>query len=787
MPRLLSLLLLVAALQCRPAGEAPPAPDAAAGGIPSFTLTDADSAAFGAEQLRGRVWIATVIFTRSQNNTPQQTAAMAALQQRLADDPARSGVRLVSLTAEPERDTPAVLRAYAARHGADATRWHFLTGPRPALTALVRDGLGLPVLSDSGGARPVTLSPRLVLVDRQMRVRGTYDAAALETLLADLDRVLPEAPHLDDGTGRTHLVYPPQNLDLGWLGERAQTQRAAAQDLDAFHDFRFTDRRAASGIGFRHRIVDNAGKAWMPNHYDHGNGVAVADVDGDGRLDLYFTTQVGRNALYRNLGGGRFEDVTETAGVALDGRVSVAASFADVDNDGDADLYVTSVRGGNALLLNDGGGRFTDASAASGLDYSGHSSGAVFFDYDRDGLLDLYLANVGVYTTDRRLPVTNGTSPEQTGGRYQFYEGREDAFIAHLFPGRAETGRLYRNLGNARFEDVTEAMGLRDDGWSGDAVPFDADSDGWTDLYVLNMQGDDAFFRNMEGRRFERRSRAVFPRTPWGTMGAATLDADGDGALDLLLTDMHSDMSQDVGPAQEKLKAAMQWPDSLLQTDGRSLFGNALFRNAGGGAFREISDAVGAENYWPWGPSAGDLNADGYDDVFIASSMNYPFRYGINTVLLNDGGRGFADAEFLLGVEPRPEGHRLTPWFTLACDGADATHEHCAGRTGEAVVWAARGSRSAAVFDLDDDGDLDVVTNDFNSEPLVLVSDLAERRGDALRYLQVRLQGTESNRDGLGAVVTVYAGDRAITRAMDGVSGYLSHSVMPLYFGLGEA
>ena len=138
----------------------------------------------------------------------------------------------------------------------------------------------------------------------------------------------------------------------------------------------------ASGITFRHRIVDDAGKTYKAAHYDHGNGLAIADVDGDGRTDLYFVSQVGGNQLWRSTGGGRFEDITASAGVAVPGKVSVSAGFADIDNDGDVDLYVTTVRGGNVLLQNDGKGRFRDITAAAGLTYVGHSSSAVFFDYD---------------------------------------------------------------------------------------------------------------------------------------------------------------------------------------------------------------------------------------------------------------------------------------------------------------------------------------------------------------------------------------------------------------------
>src|SRR5438132_4051043 len=162
------------------------------------------------------------------------------------------------------------------------------------------------------------------------------------------------------------------------LARRKEQQISAAKQFKAFYDFQFSDRISESKIRFETHVVDDAGKNLKPVHYDHGTGLAVADVDGDGLLDIYFVNQVGGNQLWRNLGGGRFENITAAAGVAVAGKVSVSASFADIDNDGDPDLYVTTVRGGNMLFENDGHGHFKDITAASGLGYSGHSSGAVF-------------------------------------------------------------------------------------------------------------------------------------------------------------------------------------------------------------------------------------------------------------------------------------------------------------------------------------------------------------------------------------------------------------------------
>ena len=569
------------------------------------------------------------------------------------------------------------------------------------------------------------------------------------------------ATYNSSGIHREDLVQ----LDLK---RRKDRQLRTVGKFKVFHDFQFENRLLESGVGFVHEAVDDGTKDHKPVHYDHGNGLAVADVDGDHLLDVYYLNQMGGNQLWRNLGGGRFEDITQKAGVALEDRISVAGSFADIDNDGDADLYVTTVRMGNVLFENDGKGRFRDITASAGLSYSGHSSGAVFFDYDRDGLLDLFLTNVGTYTHD------------ETGwGGY--FIGMTDAFAGHLKPERQEVSILYRNLGGRRFEDVSKSTGLVDPGFSGDASFTDFDGDGDPDLYVLNMQGDDRYYRN-DGGRFSDQTAALFPKTPWGAMGLKFFDYNNDGKMDLYITDMHSDMSERIYPRKEKKKANMQWTDEFLQGGSDNLFGNGFYRAEGKG-FREVSDEIGVENYWPWGLSAGDLNGDGFQDLFVASSMNYPFRYGINSVLLNQGGTTFMDSEFILGVEPRPVSAK--PWFQLDCSGADVKADLCRGKTGWLQVWGAYGSRASALFDYDGDGDLDILTNEFHSEPLVLASNLSERK--TLRYLKVRLKGTRSNRDGLGARVTVIAGDRKLVQYHDGKSGYLSQSLIPLYFGLGDA
>ena len=217
------------------------------------------------------------------------------------------------------------------------------------------------------------------------------------------------------------------DFTLPSLEANKQKQLQAAQTWKVFHDFQFSDHYEQSGITFEHHPVDDAARNYKAVHYDHGNGLAVADVDGDGRLDLYFVNQLGGNQLWRNLGHAKFENITAAAGVGLEDKICVTASFGDIDNDGLPDLFVTTARMGNFLFKNLGHGKFKDITQESGLGGgpARHSSGAVFFDFNNDGLLDLFVANVGVYTTNDK-------------GRGGFYLGRRDAFQGWHFPGRSE-------------------------------------------------------------------------------------------------------------------------------------------------------------------------------------------------------------------------------------------------------------------------------------------------------------------------------------------------------------
>ncbi len=572
------------------------------------------------------------------------------------------------------------------------------------------------------------------------------------------------------------LYIPPSIRQPPDLAQRQLVQQQNASSYTVFHNFTFTNHIDSSGITFQHRSLKDSGKDHRANHYDHGSSLASADVNHDGYPDLYFVNQAGPNQLWLNTGKGHFTNST-TPQLAIADRVCVAASFADIDNDGDADLYVTAVRDGNVLLLNDGTGHFTNHTTTAGLDYYGHSVGALFFDYNRDGYLDLFLSNVGRFTFDQAVRLDS---------QLTYYPGFKDAFGGHLKPERHEPNLLFHNLGNGRFKEMSSTLGLVDSTWSGAASTVDFNKDDWPDLYVLNMQGHDVYYQNMAGKGFVNHSLEYFPNTPWGSMGVKSFDYDNDGLFDLFVTDMHSDMSEDIPSQDEQKKSLMTYPEDFLKSNGRALFGNALFHNRNNGIFEEISQTLGLETYWPWGICTADFNADGWEDIFISAGMNYPFRYGINSLLLNARGKQFVASEFLLNIEPRQHRRTTTPWFQLDCSGADYDHQQCHNQSGQLQVYGALGSRAGIVLDLDLDGDLDIVTNDFNSAPMLLLSNLTEQQPD-LGYLKINLVGSASNRSGLGALIRVYADEHIYSKRHDGLSGYLAQSLLPLYFGLDHA
>jgi hypothetical protein len=556
----------------------------------------------------------------------------------------------------------------------------------------------------------------------------------------------------------------------GWFLRRPWSHTGALQSTTRF-------RECAEEVGLKwrmHLLTNEQGATFKINLYDHGSGVAVGDFDGDGRDDIYFANELGRNALYRNKGDGTFEDVAAAAGVALGDRVCVAATFIDYDNDGSLDLYVTSTRGGNVLFRNRGDGTFQDVTKEAGLVHVGHSQTAVFFDFDNDGWLDLFLTNTAAWTSD-------------------FYDKREHYWIgkealAGVALSPKESNVLYRNNGNGTFTDVTAKVGLKGRGWAGDAAAFDYNNDGRTDLFVTSMFGRCQLYRN-DGEHFTDVTLDVLGRTPWGACGSKVLDLNNDGRMDLFVVDMHSDMWMGLDSLHVSMgHARKSWHDKFPHLSGPQeyvdqypekaagdnylisamgtkeeelLFGNACYRNDGGGKFTEISDQAGLETFWPWGIADGDFDNDGLVDIFIPAGMGYPFYYWPNSLMRNQGDGTFKDEAETLGIEPPARGRFLA----------------------KRITWdkAACSSRTAAVADFFGDGRLSIAVNNFNDQPYFF-----KNEGPRRNYVAFRLRGSKSNRDAIGAVVRLYQKGKILTRQVQAGGGYLAQCSRIVHFGLGD-
>jgi enediyne biosynthesis protein E4 len=527
---------------------------------------------------------------------------------------------------------------------------------------------------------------------------------------------------------RRHVVGALTLLAAGVLAGVPHAESPAATARIALRDI-----TAQAGITFSHHAAPE--KKYIVESMS--GGVALFDYDNDGLLDVYFVDSLtvetandpaaAQSELYRNLGHGRFANVTERSGLAHPGW-GMGVCTADVDGDGREDVYVTAI-GGNKLYRNQGNGTFADATAAAGVATGGWSAGCAFGDYDRDGDLDLFVS--------RYVHVDLNDLPQFGRDKTCEYRGIAVQCGPRGLPG--ETDFLFRNDGGWHFTDVSQAAGVSDPrAYFGlGAAWFDYNEDGWPDLYVANDSTPNFFYVNQKNGTLKE---SAFPMglavsedgSEQGSMGVAVGDYDNSGRLSLFVTNF----------AEEY---------------------NNLFRNVGS-HFADMSfpsqTAPSSLPYVGWGTAFLDLDNDGWVDIIVVNGHVYPQL---------DAAR--------LGASAGYRQRRL-----LYHNRRDGTFEEMAAQLGP-VLMDDRVSRGLAAGDLDNDGRVDIVINDLDGPPQVLRNETA----DPGNWLIVRLRGTGANTGAVGAVVKVHAGAGVQQRSILSGSSYLSQEDKRLQFGLGSS
>ena len=544
--------------------------------------------------------------------------------------------------------------------------------------------------------------------------------------------------------------------------------------------------RQSTGIDFAHR--------WEPpEKYEHeianslaGGGVCIGDVDADGWPDLLLTRPFGGLRLFRNLGGFRFENVTRHAGLAAGPGWSTGAAFIDIDNDDDLDLYVCGYDCASRLYINRGDGTFEDQTKKFGLYFYGAAVAMAFADYDLDGDLDAYLLTNTLLQDD--VPAAERNPFSETRRRSVSEQHNELMTLIKTPHGDVKVERagqydhLYRNnlvghrtdpgkAGGFVFTDVSEQAGISGNHPGLCATWWDYNSDGRPDLYVCNdFKAPDRLYRNNGDGTFTNAITWTVPHTPWFSMGAEAGDVNNDGRIDLFAADMaattHYQAKRAMGNMEDDL-----WFLNFAQP--RQYMRNALYLNSGADRFMEAAYLAGlAATDWTWSVKLADLDNDTRIDLFITNGMT---RNWLDSDLIQKVKSSYGDRS--AGKNPiwRNSPRRDERNLAFANRG-DLRFEPVAERWGLGHVAVSYG---AALADLDRDGDLDLVVNNFD-EPLSVY----RNRSTAGNAVLIRLVGTISNRYGSGATVTAEHEATSQVRYLTLNSGYMSANEPIIHFGL---
>ncbi|MEO6453851.1 MAG: VCBS repeat-containing protein [Ginsengibacter sp.] len=524
-----------------------------------------------------------------------------------------------------------------------------------------------------------------------------------------------------------------------------------------------------TGIDFENTIADTDSLNILDYlYYYNGGGVAIADLNNDGLADIYFTSNQGSNKLYLNKGNLKFEDITAKAGVQGKGNWKTGVTIADVNGDGMLDIYVCEVgkyksfHGANELFINNGDLTFTESAHSYGLDVEGFNTQSVFFDYDHDGDLDLFLVNHSVHSTDTYVKAS-----------------------ARLVTNVVSGDKLFRNDSN-HFIEVTKQANIYSSiiGYGLNAVVGDLNNDAWDDIYVSNdFHENDYYYVNQQDGTFKEMNAVAFGHESRFSMGSDIADINNDGWLDIITLDML--------PEDEKVLKSSAGDDPMEIYQYKLSYGfhyqysrNCVQLNRGGGKFfSDIALYAGvAATDWSWSALSADFNNDGIKDIFISNGiLRRPndldfLKYTSGSAMYEalQQGKTFD----LKAINKMPDGK----WHNYIFKGTDSLKF-----IDESINWGfpePSYSNGAAYSDLDNDGDLDLVINNINQPAQIYRNNAMQQSGNF--YLEIELKGTESNSFAIGAKVLLKQNDSIQIGYVSTTKGFESSSLQYVHFGVGK-
>ena len=518
-----------------------------------------------------------------------------------------------------------------------------------------------------------------------------------------------------------------------------------------------------TGIGFTN-ILDETNEVnfYRWDYLYNGGGAAIGDLDNDGLPEIYFTGTIVADKLYKNKGNFEFEDISKTTGISAFGGIKTGVTMIDINNDNLLDIYVC--RSGffqdkdthkNLLFINQGGLKFKEMASAYGLDDSGNSIHSAFFDYDKDGDLDCYIAS----------------HPEFRLTYKAVFEGIAD-------PKDKVSDKLYRN-DNGKFVNVTRAAGVQNFGHGLGLAVSDMNHDGNTDVYVANdFQLPDFYYVNQGDGTFKEQLKNAFPHCSYFAMGTDVADFNNDGLLDIFIVEMLAADNKRKKTNMASMDADLFWKHVKAGFHYQYMR-NTLQLNNGNGTFTDIADFAGVRNTdWSWAPIFADLDNDGLKDLlvtngYIRDTQDKDYLIKTSAIAAQRGGEMSFDE-----LQEHMKSTRIANYAYR--NMGDYKFQDKSEEWGFSFSGFSNG---ASMGDLDNDGDLDIVVNNYFDPACIYKNNASETATN--NFIRFKFEGQKNNKSGLGTKVTLHSNDGIQYQELQVTRGFQSCVEPLLHFGIG--